>query len=109
MGNFQPLYIFIIIIIIAYLYDIFGVGLNKSYYFIDNKDLNIFSLITVILVGLLIFLTCSIGYTILPWVLTTITIIDLIIVFILNALNIYIDNTAYVITPTKTDITNEKL
>lgn len=109
MGNFQPLYVFIIIIIITYLYDIFGVGINKSYYFIDNKDLNIFSLITVIFVGLLIFITCSIGYTILPWVLTTISILDLIMIFILNALNIYIDNTGYVITSTKTDITNEKI
>lgn len=109
MSNFQPLYVFIIIIIITYLYDIFGNGLNKSYYDVRHKDLIIFNFITAIFIGLLIFITCSIGYTILPWVLTTISILDLIMIFILNALNIYIDNTPYLITSTNKDITNEKI
>jgi hypothetical protein len=88
--NYLPFIIYVIIVIISYLYDIFGNGINKISYNPSDKEFTIFGLVSNIFVGFIIYFTCYIGYQLLPVVLTTIFVISFITIIIFNMLKIKI-------------------
>jgi hypothetical protein len=89
--NYLPFIIYVIIVIISYLYDIFGNGINKLSYNPSDKEFTIFGLVCNIIFGLIIYFTCYIGYELLPVVLTTVIVISFISVMILNMVNVKIE------------------
>lgn len=92
--SYLPLFTYIIIIVVMYMFDIFGNGINKITYNKNDLDFTIFSLVFNIIWGLLIYYTCYIGYNMLPWVLTAIPFFSLLGYFGLELLNIQIDYTS---------------
>jgi hypothetical protein len=91
--SYLPLLTYVIILIVMYITDIVGNGINKMAYDKSDRDFTIFSFVFNIIWGLIIYYTCYIGYNTLPWVLTAIPLFSLIGYFLLELANIKIEYT----------------
>lgn len=86
--NYLPFVAYVVMVFAAYIYDMYGNGINKITYDKDDKQYTTISIVCNIIYGLLLFYTCYINYEILPWVLTAITFVSFISVLLLNAMKV---------------------
>ena len=89
--NYIPFITYVILIIISYIYDFFGNGINKMNFSPSDKGYATFAIVWNIMFGIIIYYTCYIGYELLPWILTILTFLSTISVICLNLVNIKIE------------------